>query len=185
MGDLEKTIAEIEKKNSKLDKKSQNELLGLLQSVNDYLSIQPKDKDLRTIRFFVRKKLAKEGNAPISIYVPDLLIFQQLRNAIVHNKPLDEKIMLEFGERVWKILEDLYSDDRVALYNILSFSFQSKGSQLLKTDNSMNTPIPYFHKIYKTKSASEKIAIIRTLIPLVESKIKQKQETLSKTVFRP
>jgi len=181
MNELERLIMEIERKYSKLDEKSKRELVVLLTNLNEYLSIGPDAKKIRPIRVLIQKKINKETKKPPKIIGLDISFMQQLRNMIVHNQPIDNRLLLSFGNVLWKEIAETYRDDIPGLYNILSYAIQTK-YVYVPSPGTINSPggiVSYFNNIYEAKSDAEKAIIIKNLVPLVASKFKQRQGLIS------
>lgn len=181
MKELDRSIMEIRDKYFKLDEKSRKEFLALFEKLNRFLSTKPSDKEMRSIRVLIQKKLSAETSRKSSAYAPiwyDMPFPQQLRyvrSFIVHNRPVDNRKLLDFGEMLWKKITETYADDAPTMYNLLSYVLPLKDDVALADIRSSDNIIQYFYQIYQKKSDAEKVIIIRNLVPLLAPRFEQRQ----------
>jgi hypothetical protein len=167
-------LAEIHNEYANMDAQSKEELALLLGSLQKYLLLQPDSRKIRLIRTSIQKRIQQEIGKTLSIDEFGILAMQKLRNEIVHNRKVNNKTLLRFGNWIWNEIGDVYSDDTPALFNTLSYAIQSERLPTLESNNSAYNVALSFLDIYKAKSDIEKVAIVQNLIPLILPKFKQK-----------
>jgi hypothetical protein len=174
MTEFNHLLAEIHNEYANLDEQSKKELTLLLRSLQKYLLLQPDSRKIRLIRTSIQKRIQQEIGKTLSIDEFGILAMQKLRNEIVHNRKVNNKTLLRFGNWIWMEIGDVYSDDIPALFNTLSYSIQSERLPRLESNYSATNVALSFLDIYKSKSDVEKANIVQNLIPLILPKFKRK-----------
>jgi hypothetical protein len=167
MNELDRWLTGIRRRYSEQNEDSKRELVALVKSLDNYLATRPSDEKLRPIRVLIQKKMRKEADESIRANGHDMAEIQKLRNAIVHNRTIDNAALLSFGSQLWKEIASGYLGDVTALYNTLFYVIQPKNVPRLDHPPSAKNVVLYFKEIYESKNDAEKMAILRSLIPLI------------------
>jgi hypothetical protein len=174
MSELNHLMAEIHNEYADLDEQSKKELTLLLRSLQKYLLLEPDSRKIRLIRTSIQKRIQQEIGKTLGIDEFSIRAMQELRNEIVHNRKINNKTLLRFGNWIWMEIGDVYSDDVPALLNTLSYSIQPERLPILEPDLSAHNVALSFLDIYKSRSDVEKVTILRNLIPLILPKFADK-----------
>jgi hypothetical protein len=173
MIDFYQLLKNIEKEYNQLDNDSKRELAGLMKTIHKYVVMNPEAAKIKTIRNSIRRRMRQEIVRPLGADKMGFWTLQRLRNQIIHNQKMDNEILLNFGTWMWNKFSEVYYDEPLALYNTLVYVIQPEKNIRNHLNTADQTALS-FYDIYKSRSESERIAILRTLIPLVTPKFKTK-----------
>lgn|GEM_PF-4137988 len=179
MTEFDQLLAEIRKEYLHLDGETKKEFEDVLRNLHKYLLLQPNAKRIRLVRTSLQRRIQKETGKLLSIDKMDISAMQELRNEIVHDRKVDDSLLLELGNWIWNRVGDVYSDDASALFNTLSYAIKPENLPISEISSSAEKIAVHFYEIYRFKNDFEKATIVKNLIPLILPKFKRKLLTSS------